>query len=134
MNKLFIFTALILSFQMSRAHEGHDKLPSAQISKMVPPGQVKMTPHLFVEVKEEKGTVKVLVFDHDKKDIPTKEVVIAAFIKFPRGSKSEKVNFYPVDNMFEAKIDAKNTHRYILNMTVSYGGKSEKMTFNIEPQ
>lgn len=134
MNKILIFAALIMSFGAAQAHEGHDKVPGAQISKMVPPGQVKTTSHMFVEVKEEKGTVKVLVFDHDKNDIPTKDVGIIASVLFPRKSKPEKVNFAPVGNMFEAKIDAKNSHRYTLNMTVTHGGKPEKMSFNIEPQ
>lgn len=134
MNKLFIFTSLILSFGLALAHEGHDKVPGSQISKMVPPGQVKTTSHMFVEVKEEKGIVKVLVFDHDKKDIPPTDLKIAGSVKFPRKPKAEKIEFAPVGNMFEAKVDAKNSHRYTLDMTVSHAGKSEKMSFNIEPQ
>jgi hypothetical protein len=134
MKKLIILVALTMSFCLAQAHEGHDNVPGAQISKMVPPGQVKATSHMFVELKEEKGTVKVLVFDHDKNDIPTKDVGIVASVKFPRKSKSEKVDFAPVGNMFEAKIDAKNSHRYTIDMTVTHGGKPEKMSFNIEPQ
>lgn len=134
MKKLFTFVILIMTTGFIQAHEGHDKVPGAQISKMVPPGQVKTTSHMFVEVKEEKGTVKVLVFDHDRNDIPTKDVGIVASVKFPRKSKSEKVDFKVVGNMFEAQVDAKNSHRYTLDMTVTHGGKSEKMSFNIEPQ
>lgn len=129
-----IITTLTVLLGIAHAHEGHDKVPGAQISKMVPPGQVQVTSHMYVEVKEEKGTVKVLVFDHDKKDIPTKDVGIVASVKFPRKSKSEKVDFIPVENMYEAKIDAKNSHRYTLDMTVTHGGKLEKMSFSIEPQ
>ncbi len=134
MNTFFLLAALIFSSGLAQAHEGHDKVPGAQISKMIPPGQVKTTSHMFVEVREEKGTVKVLVFDHDKNDIPTKDVGIVASVKFPRKPKSEKVDFVPVGNLFEAIIDAKNSHRYTLDMTVTHDGKPEKMSFNIEPQ
>jgi hypothetical protein len=134
MKQLLISAVLFLTISIVHAHEGHDNVPGAQVSKMVPPGQVKATSHMYVEVKEEKGTVKILVFDHDKKDIPTKDVGIVALVKFPRKPKPEKVDFLPVDNMFEAKIDAKNSHRYTLDLTVTHSGKPEKMSFNIEPQ
>lgn len=134
MKQLLISAVLFFTISIVHAHEGHDNVPGAQVSKMVPPGQVKATSHMYVEVKEEKRTVKILVFDHDKKDIPTKDVGIVASVKFPRKPKPEKVDFLPVDNMFEAKIDAKNSHRYTLDLTVTHSGKPEKMSFNIEPQ
>lgn len=134
MNKLIIFITLILSLEVVMAHEGHFNVPGVQISKMIPPGQVKATSNLFVEVKEEKGIVKVLIFDHDKKDIPLNDLKITGLVKFPRKTKTEEAKFIAKDNMFEAKIDAKHSHRYTLELTVTFAGKTEKMNFNIEPQ
>ena len=127
---IFTLLASIAAF----AHEGHDNVPGAQVSKMIPPGQVKTTSHMFVEVKEEKGTVKVLIFDHEKKDIPLSDLKIEGSVKFPRIPKAETVKFQAAGNMFEAKVDAKSSYRYTLDLKVTHSGKVENMSFNIEPQ
>lgn len=133
MKKIICIFSLLASIA-AFAHEGHDNVPGAQVSKMVPPGQVKATSHMFVEVKEEKGTIKVLIFDHEKKDIPLSDLKLEGSIKFPRKQKAETVKFQPAGNMFEAKIDTKNSYRYTLDLKVTHSGKVENLSFNIEPQ
>ncbi len=140
MKQLILSAALFLAIGTAHAHEGHDNVPGAQTSKMSPPGQVKTTSRMFIEVREEKGTVKLLAFEHDKKDLklselnPPADLKIVGSVKFPKKSKAEEVKFLPSGNLFEAKIDAKNSYRYTLDLILTFSGKSEKVSFNIEPQ
>lgn len=118
---------------LSSAHEGHDKVPNAQIAKMSPPGIVKTTSELFIEVQEINGKIRILIYDHDKKDIPPNELALTGVVKYPRKHPVQKVGFSTVDSFFETKIDSKGSHRYTLELEVIFRGKKIPLSFNIEP-
>lgn len=132
MKKIFMISALIFSFGITHAHEGHDKTPGALAAPHG--GMIKGVDHIHLELVSDSTGVKIYPLDHDMKAIPLADVKIEAKMSIPRKSKSEPVKFSAEDDHFIAKINAKGAHRYDLDVTVTHGGKVEKLKFNVEPQ
>lgn len=131
--KLFIVTLTTILLSMtSMAHEGHDKTPGALSAPHG--GQIKGTSQLYVELVSDQSGFKLYAVDHDLKTIPTKEVKIEGTMKLPKQKQSEKLAFNSSDSYLEAKVNAKGSHRYIVELNVNYKGKTEKLSFNVEPQ
>ncbi len=114
------------------AHEGHDKMPGAMPLDGF--DQIQATGDLYLKLKVVGDGVKVSPFTHENKPVPVGELVLDGAVKLPKKAKSEKVVFVAEGDAFAAKIDAKGSHRYALEITVSHAGKKEKVTFNVEPQ
>lgn len=127
---IYMFTLLV---SMSTfAHEGHDKTPGALAAPHG--GVVKGTDHIYIEVVSGPNEVKVYPLNHDMKPVPVADVKLDAKMSIPRKNKSETVKFTTQADYFSAKVDAKGAHRYDLDVTVTHGGKTEKLKFNVEPQ
>ena len=127
----FLFASL-LALNFAWSHEGHDKTPGALAAPHG--GLIKGTDHLYVELVSNQDGLKVYPLDHNMKAIPVADVKIDGKMSIPRKSKSEAVKFSAQSDYFEAKVDAKGAHRYDLDVTVTHGGKAEKVKFSVEPQ
>lgn len=132
MKQLMISVAMFMAFSITSAHEGHDKTPGALAAPHG--GIVKGTDHIYLEVVSGSGEVKIYPLDHDMKPIVVADVKIDAKMTIPRKNKSEVVKFSSQADYFSAKIDAKGAHRYDLDVSVTHGGKTEKLKFSVEPQ
>lgn len=130
----FITTAL-LSFLIGlsiQAHEGHDKTPGSMTAPHG--GQLKGTSQLYVELVSDSNGFKLYVVDHELKQIPIKDVKIEGTTKLPKLVKTDKLNFKSSDSYLEAKVDAKGSHRYTADLKITYKGKTDNISFNVEPQ
>lgn len=132
MRKIFFVTIMTLSFQTpTYAHEGHDKTPGAVAA---PHGGVTQgTSQLYLELVKESEGVKIYPLTHDLKPISTKDITLQGSVTFPKNKKQEKVTFTNGDDSFATKIAAKGAYRYALEISVTYKGKKEVVTFQVEP-
>lgn len=131
--KSFITAILTLIAGLSAfAHEGHDKTPGALSAPHG--GQLKGTSQLYIELVSEPTGFKLYTLDHDLKIIPIKEVKIEGTAKRPKQKQSEKLILNNLENFLEAKVDAKGSHRYTIDLKLTYKGKTESISFNVEPQ
>ena len=117
---------------MAWSHEGHDKLPGSLSAPHG--GQIKGTEHLYVELVADAEGVKLYPLDHDLKPVALGEVKIEGTFQLPRTKKSESLQWTQVENYYEAKVKAKGTHRYNIELKVSYKNKADKLSFTVEPQ
>lgn len=135
MKKMTSYISLFLALGFSLnlfAHEGHDKTPGTLAAPHG--GIIKGTDHIYLEVVSGADGVKLYPLDHDMKAIAVADVKVEAKMSVPRKNKSEPVKFSPEGDHFLAKVDAKGAHRYDLDVTVTHGGKPEKLKFSVEPQ
>ncbi len=114
------------------AHEGHDKTPGALTAPHG--GQLKGTSQLYVELVSDSSGFKIYTVDHELKTIPVKEVKIEGTAKLPKQKQSEKLALSTSESFLETKVDAKGSHRYTVDLKVTYKGKTESISFNVEPQ
>lgn len=114
------------------AHEGHLKAPGTLAAPHG--GQVKGTSQLYIELVSDSAGFKIYVLDHDFKSIPAKDVKIEGTAQVPKQKKSEKLTLNPSESFLEAKFDAKGSHRYTVDLKISHKGKTESLSFNVEPQ
>lgn len=132
MKRILLLTVLIFSFAMTNAHEGHNKTPGLQSTR--PGGTIKGTNHIYLELVSDKDGVQLYPMDHEKKPIPLSDIKMEGKVTIPRKNKTQVLKFTAQDDHFAAKVDAKGAHRYDLEASVTYGGKSEKLKFSVEPQ
>lgn len=114
------------------AHEGHDKTPAALSAPHG--GQLKGTSQLYIELVSDPAGFKLYTIDHDLKTIPVNEVKIEGTAKIPKQKKSEKIALNSSESFLEGKFDAKGSHRYTVDLKVTYKGKTEDVSFSVEPQ
>lgn len=132
--KRMICTALMAMglSQAGFAHEGHDKTPGA---KTAPHGGViKGTDQLYLELVSEGDHIKIYPLTHDSAPIAVKQVALQGTASFPKSKKSNAVKFSASEDHFSAKVDAKGSYRYTLEVVLTYQGKREKVKFQVEPQ
>lgn len=131
--KSFVTTiATLLIGLLALAHEGHDKTPGAVTAPHG--GQLKGTSQLYVELVSDSAGFKIYTVDHDLKTIPVKDVKIEGTAKLPKQKQSEKIALSTAESFLEAKVNAKGSHRYTVDLKVIYKGKTENVSFNVEPQ
>ncbi len=129
----FVFLMGLFLISSAGAHEGHDKMPGV-VSAPHPGGIVQSSGQLYVELVTKSDGVEIYAFDHDMKVVGPKELKLSATMTFPKKAKGEPVKLSEHADGFLAKISAKGSHRYVLDLVVTYKGKSEKVKFNVEPQ
>jgi len=131
--KSFITALATLLIGLSAlAHEGHDKTPGTITAPHG--GQLKGTSQLYVELVSDSTGFKLYTVDHDLKTIPIKDVKIEGSMKLPKQKQSEKLALNSSESFLETKVDAKGSHRYTVDLKVIYKGKTEGVSFNVEPQ
>ncbi len=119
------------SVTQSYAHEGHDKTPG---SVQAPHGGVVQgSSSLYLELVNDASGIKLYPLTHDLAPIALKDVKVTAMAQPPKKAKLP-VKFTEADDHFEAKVDAKGSYRYTLEVSTAYKGKKEKLTFQVEPQ
>ncbi len=127
----------LFSFQ-SFAGEGHDHGPGqVQPTK----GGVIMKGHKFyLEVVGSKKDVKFYPLKQvDPKSmmlapIPLKDVKLTATYTLPRGKNKETIAIKNGTDSFVGTIDAKNSHRYQVDVAIETMGEKENLTYQVEPQ
>lgn len=132
MKSLITTIATLIIGVSSLAHEGHDKTPGALIAPHG--GQLKGTSQLYLELVSDSSGFKIYTFNHDLKTIPTKDLKIEGSTKLPKQKKSEKLSLNVSESFLESKVDAKGSHRYTVDLKVTYSGKTESVSFIVEPQ
>ncbi len=130
--KSILITMTLFFSLVTFSHEGHDKTPGALSAPHG--GQIKGTSQLYLELVSDKNGFKIYTIDHDLKTIPIKEVKIEGTMKLPKQKKSEKLPLMTSESFLESKVDAKGSHRYTVDLKVTYKGKTENVSFNVEPQ
>lgn len=132
MIKRIIFLIVVFGSLSAFSHEGHDKTPGALAAPHG--GMVKGTDHIYLEVVSNQNEIKAYPLDHDMKPVPVADVKLDGKMLIPRKNKSEAVKFTAQADYFSAKVDSKGAHRYDLDVTITHGGKAEKLKFSVEPQ
>lgn len=115
----------------SYAHEGHDKTPGA--IEALEGGVVQGTSQLYLELVGGASGIKLFARTHDQAKVLPSELKLLGTAQAPK-KKKVPVKFTEVDDHYEAKVDAKGAYRYTLELTTTYKGKKEKVTFQVEPQ
>lgn len=128
---LTTLATLVIGFA-AFAHEGHDKTPGTLTAPHG--GQLKGTSQLYVELVSDSTGFKLYTVDHELKTIPVKDVKIEGTAKLPKQKQSEKLALNTSESFLETKVDAKGSHRYTVDLKVTYKGKTENVSFNVEPQ
>jgi hypothetical protein len=126
-----ILTCMVLALSSAAfGHDGH----KAPTQAMAPNGgSMKGTKNLFVEVVYDGGKLKIFLFDHDMKKVTPSTVKVSASFKLPKASKSSDLKLTQVGDSLESSVDVKGSHRFSVNLTIVQDGKSDKLSFNIEP-
>lgn len=132
MKSLITALAILLTGLSLFAHEDHDKTPGTLTAPHG--GQLKGTSQLYVELVSDASGFKLYTADHELKTIPIKEVKIDGSVKLPKQKQSNKLTVKVSESFFESKVNAKGFHRYTVDLNVTYKGKTESVSFNIEPQ
>lgn len=125
-------TTTLLTGLPAMAHEGHDKTPGAITAPHG--GQLKGTSQLYVELVSDSTGFKLYIIDHDLKTISPKDVKIEGLTQLPKEKKTNQLVLNSSESYFESKVDAKGSHRYRTDLKVTYKGKTETVSFNVEPQ
>lgn len=126
----FLILGLITSWDFVQAHEGHDALPGA--IQAPHGGTVKGVTLLYIELVNDSSGIKLYPLTHELSSISLKDISIVAAVQIPK-KKKQTIKLDIVNDHFEAKPRIKGIHRYLLELTVDYKGKKEKVTFQIEP-
>lgn len=127
----FIAAASLGAFQVGLAHEGHDQTPGAVQAPHG--GTIQGTGQLYLELVNEASGIKLYPLTHEMAAVAPREVTVAATAQPPKKKKAP-VKFIVVDDHFEGKVDARGAHRYALEVTATYKGRKERVTFQVEPQ
>lgn len=133
--KQFIVLGLVIAGLMPMcawSHEGHNKTPGSLTAPHG--GQIKGTEHLYIEMVADAEGVKLYPLDHDLKPVAVGEVKVEGTLQLPRNKKSETLQWTPAENYYEAKVKTKGTHRYNIELKVSYKNKMDQLKFIVEPQ
>jgi len=132
MKSVITALAILLTGLSSFAHEGHDKTPGALTAPHG--GQLKGTSQLYVELVSDASGFKLYTVDHDLKTIAVKDVKIEGSVKLPKQKQSDKLALNASESFLESKVNAKGSHRYTVDLKVTYKEKTEGVSFNVEPQ
>lgn len=127
-----IFGVFMACLEISWSHEGHQKIPGDTFAPHG--GKVKGTDHFYLELVATKEEFKLYLFDHDFKSLPLKDIDLEASVMFPKKSRSREIKLEPVGDFFQAKVNAKGVHRYTLELKIKGNGKTEKLSFVVEPE
>lgn len=138
MKHYLLIAVTLLTFSISAlSHEGHNHGPGqVQPTKG---GVILKAEKFFLEVVGTNNDIKLYPMQNENeksqmlKAIPLKEVKISATYKLPRAKKAEKINLSEMKDHFHAKIDAKNSHRYEVVVSIEFMGEKELLTYQIEP-
>jgi hypothetical protein len=130
--KFFLAVTLIaMASPLAMAHEGHDKSPGMVAAPHG--GIIKAAGSIYLELVSNKDGVKIYPVDHDMKAVAVTVIQLDGKVLFPKKIKPEAVQFTTEGDAFTAKINAKGSHRYTLNLDVTANGKKESLKFNVEP-
>lgn len=132
MKTILLTIAALIIGTSTFAHEGHDKAPGTLSAPHG--GQLKGTSQLYLELVPDATGFKVYPVDHDMKSIAIKDVKLEGAVKLPKQKTSEKLVLTASESYLEAKVNAKGSHRYAVDLKVTYKGKTENVSFNVEPQ
>jgi hypothetical protein len=127
-------TAALLTLSLSftaAAHEGHDKVPGTLTAPHG--GKIKGTSQLYIELVSDTSGFKIYTLDHDLKSVAPCDVKIEGSTTIPKQKKSEKITLISSADFLETKFDAKGSHRYSVDLKVTFKGKTENVSFNVEP-
>lgn len=125
-------SAIISLSQTAFAHEGHDHAPG--VINAPHGGVLEETDRFAVELVTVKEGLKLYLFDHEMNSVDLKGVQVEGKMTLPRNKKSEAVSFKLAKDHFEAKVKAKGAYRYVLDLSVTKSGKTDKVRFNVEPK
>lgn len=132
MKALMTTLAIIFIGLTVHAHEGHDKAPGALTAPHG--GHLKGTSQLYVELVSDSAGIKLYTVDHDLKPVAMSDVKIEGALKRPKQKQAEKLVFNTAESFLETKVDAKGSHRYTVDLKVTYKGQTESVSFIVEPQ
>jgi hypothetical protein len=125
-------TTALITLDPAIAHEGHNMAPQGLSAPHG--GQLKGTSQLYLELVADTSGFTLYTVDHTLQSIPIKNVKITGVLKLPKQKQTKKLNLLPSDNSLTAKVDTQGLYRYIAEFKVNYQGKTETVSFNVEPE
>lgn len=126
-----MLTSLFLFTLVATAHEGHDHGPGAvQAPKG---GVIRSLETVNLELLNEGKKIKIYIYDTDLKAQDAKKYPVSATITFPK-KKAESAQLIEVGDHWETEVNAKNAHRYTLELSIKQGGHDDKVKWVVEPK
>lgn len=122
---------LVLSLMspIALAHEGHNHAGAE-----APHGGVlKEGKQLNLELVTQGSDVLLYPLAKDGKAVALKDVQISATAQPPKKTKT-KLDLKPMEDHFHGTFDAKGSYRYELQIEAKSSGKTDKFTYQVEPQ
>jgi len=129
MKTLYIILALICTPIL--AHEGHDHGPkSVQAPKG---GIIRSLETIHLELVTEGKTINIYVYDKNLKPADVKNFPANLTVTLPK-KKSESLQLASKGDHWEAIFDSKNSHRFVLQLSIKQGGHDDKVKWTVEPK
>jgi len=128
---LVLFASLLLA-SPAIAHEGHKHAPVGQPA--LHGGVMHVTEQLYLEVVATDDRIEIYAYDHDRNAIAPTDIRIDARAVVPPTNKLLKLAFAPAGKALASSVDAKGLRRYILELTLSHAGSTEKIRLSVGSQ
>lgn len=126
-----IFSIFFLFTNSSFGHGDHDHGPkSIQAPKG---GVVRSLETVNLELVNNGSEVKIYVYDTDLKATEVSKYPVSATVTLPK-KKPETAKLSPQSDHWVLYFDAKNAHRYTLELSIKQGGHDDKVKWVIEPK
>lgn len=126
---LCFFTSSTLSFSVL-AHGDHDHGPSAKSSPKG--GRMLETEGLHIELVNKAHEIIIYVYDNEMKPLKDLTILSAKFTsQLPRKEKLP-LDLKIMNDHFHGKFDKGPAHRFDLEMTLSFGGHTDKLKWTVE--
>ena len=123
--------AFICIIATAKAHEGHDHGPSTVIPQKG--GIVRSLETVSLELVVEGKTIKIFVFDKDKKPADVSKYPSSLTVVLPK-KKPENLVLVAKGDHWEFSFDPKNTHRFNVELAIKQAGHNDKVKWTIEPK
>ena len=134
MTRLFIglLSVFLISAPMD-ALEGHDHAPGAVQAPHG--GSMLKAKTFYLEVVTKRGgLIKIYPLNLERKVIALDKIRVTATTILPRQKEKKPLPLQAKNDHFDGKPEIKDTHRYTLQVAVSYGDEHELLDFQVEPQ
>lgn len=127
---LLVGIALLVAHK-ALAHEGHDHGPGQiQAPKG---GVIRSLETVHLELLTKGKSLSIYAYDSSLNPQDVTKFPVSATVTLPK-KKSENLALIPKGDHWEAEFDAKDAHRFALELSITQGGHKDKVKFNVEPK
>ncbi|HRK01172.1 MAG TPA: hypothetical protein PLH57_00780 [Oligoflexia bacterium] len=141
--KILLVVTALTSGSLGFSHEGHDHSPGQVQAPNN--GQLQKTKDIYVEVAGTKEEVKIYFYDTKLQPLGHSGIKVRAELRFPERTKKNQsshkskakknvaIELKDQGDYFSGPVVVGSAHRYLVDLDLVLNGRSEKLTFQVEP-